>query len=153
MNNLNQRAMAMQGPTHIHGRGRGRGRGRHLQGRGRGRHRLIRPNPNTGLRQYPHYCWTHGGSNHSGYDCNHPAHGHRPEATFDFRMGGSNVRCFSTNTYHVPPNMYLPPTQQYQQYFRPPPNHTFGPPPNPYPPGTQIQPIPPPQDASSHENT
>ena len=40
-----------------------------------------------------HYCHTHGGCNHSSTDCNRRAPGHRSNATFANRMGGSNAFC------------------------------------------------------------
>ena len=39
------------------------------------------------------YCWTHGACAHSGKDCNTPKEGHKKEATFENRMGGSNYFC------------------------------------------------------------
>ena len=40
------------------------------------------------------YCWIHGACGHNGHECKHRANGHKPEATFQNRMGGStkNVR-------------------------------------------------------------
>ena len=40
-----------------------------------------------------HYCWTHGLCNHNGNECRGPADGHKPEATFENRMGGNNRNC------------------------------------------------------------
>ena len=39
------------------------------------------------------YCWTHGGSNHSAADCSRQAEGHKMDATFTSRKGGSNDFC------------------------------------------------------------
>jgi hypothetical protein len=39
------------------------------------------------------YCWTHGGSNHSSADCSRQAEGHKTDATFTARRGGSNAFC------------------------------------------------------------
>ena len=39
------------------------------------------------------YCWTHGGCGHLGSGCKSKAPGHKDEATFDNRMGGSNAYC------------------------------------------------------------
>lgn len=34
------------------------------------------------------FCWSHGATYHNGYQCNHPSQGHKPEATFENKMGG-----------------------------------------------------------------
>eukprot|EP00957_Ditylum_brightwellii_P192302 14639221-Ditylum_brightwellii.AAC.1 len=39
------------------------------------------------------YCWMHGGCNHFGAACRTPAQGHRPDATFQNKMGGSTNNC------------------------------------------------------------
>ena len=39
------------------------------------------------------YCWTHGGCNHTSKDCKRRAPGHKIDATFDNRMGGSCAYC------------------------------------------------------------
>ena len=39
------------------------------------------------------YCWTHGGCNHSSADCSRQAEGHKADATFTARKGGSNAFC------------------------------------------------------------
>ena len=39
------------------------------------------------------YCWTHGGCNHYGPDCESKAEGHKDEATFQNKMGGSTKNC------------------------------------------------------------
>ena len=66
------------------GRGNGRGNG---QGRGRGRGNFRQ------RRNISRYCWTHGACNHTGYNCENPAVGHRPEATFENKLGGSTYYC------------------------------------------------------------
>ena len=41
-----------------------------------------------------HYCWTHGcraAKDHTSVTCKTPAEGHKTTATYDNRMGGSNV--------------------------------------------------------------
>ena len=40
-------------------------------------------------KQPRQYCWTHGKCAHNGTQCQKPAVGHRPEATFENTMGGS----------------------------------------------------------------
>ena len=40
------------------------------------------------------YCWTHGACAHTGAECNHPAEGHKKEASFQDMMGGSTKDCF-----------------------------------------------------------
>ena len=39
------------------------------------------------------YCWTHGGCNHLSKDCKRRARGHKTEATFENRLGGSAAYC------------------------------------------------------------
>ena len=39
------------------------------------------------------YCWTHGGCNHFGSTCETKAQGHKDEATFQNKMGGSTKNC------------------------------------------------------------
>ena len=39
------------------------------------------------------YCWTHGGCGHESQTCEAKATGHKDEATFSNRMGGSNTYC------------------------------------------------------------
>ena len=43
------------------------------------------------------YCHTHGGCNHYSSECNRRAPGHKTNATFTDRMGGSNAFCTSAN--------------------------------------------------------
>ena len=39
------------------------------------------------------YCWTHGAWNHDSKDCFKPKEGHKKEATFENKMGGSTKKC------------------------------------------------------------
>ena len=41
------------------------------------------------------YCWTHGAWNHDSKDCGTPAAGHKNDATFTNKMGGSKAFCDS----------------------------------------------------------
>jgi len=77
------------------GRGRGRARGR---GRGRGRQggRFPLGNGPPRVRTFNKYCWTHGGCAHTGTDCLYQVPGHKTEATFEDKMGGSTLNCPST---------------------------------------------------------
>ena len=49
-------------------------------------------NPRT-QQPYKRYCWTHGCGNHWSDKCRNPKPGHKAEATFRNRMGGSNKGC------------------------------------------------------------
>ena len=49
-------------------------------------------NPKTG-KPWRRYCHTHGCCNHWGRHCKDKAPGHKDEATFRNRMGGSNFNC------------------------------------------------------------
>jgi hypothetical protein len=54
--------------------------------------------PNTRQRRTPNhscYCWTHGACAHEGRHCNRKADGHKDEATFADKMGGSTCHCNS----------------------------------------------------------
>ena len=42
------------------------------------------------------YCWTHGAWGHISKDCKRKTTGHKDEATFANRMGGSNFYCTGT---------------------------------------------------------
>jgi hypothetical protein len=44
-------------------------------------------------RNVSKYCWTHGACAHDGTECNQPAAGHKPNATFANKMGGSIRYC------------------------------------------------------------
>ena len=50
-------------------------------------------NPNFTRRKTDEYCWTHGGCAHSSNQCTGKAPGHKKEATFDNKMGGSKAFC------------------------------------------------------------
>ena len=39
------------------------------------------------------YCWTHGGCAHNSAECKAKATGHKDEATFENKMGGSKAFC------------------------------------------------------------
>ena len=39
------------------------------------------------------YCWTHGGCAHESANCNAKAPGHKDNATFENKMGGSKAFC------------------------------------------------------------
>ena len=39
------------------------------------------------------YCWTHGGCGHKSTDCKNPGTGHKREATFTNKKGGSTEYC------------------------------------------------------------
>ena len=62
------------------GGGRGRGGRGNPQGRGRKRNTKF-------------YCWTHGACAHTSKFCNYPAEGHKIEATFANKLGGSTRYC------------------------------------------------------------
>ena len=49
-------------------------------------------NPKTG-KPWRRYCWTHGCCTHWGRTCPQKASGHKDDATFRNRMGGSNENC------------------------------------------------------------
>ena len=49
-------------------------------------------NPRTG-KKWKRYCWSCGCCPHSGRFCKNKLPGHRDEATFNNRMGGSNKFC------------------------------------------------------------
>ena len=52
------------------------------------------PNDRKRIRRIlDHYCWTHGAGNHKSCDCRNKKEGHKDNATFDNRMGGSNAYC------------------------------------------------------------
>ena len=51
-----------------------------------GRH--LRPRRNVS-----HYCWTHGACAHFSQDCNFKAPGHKVDAMFTNKMGGSTYYC------------------------------------------------------------
>ena len=75
------------------GRSGGYGRGR---GNGRGGGPLRYP------RRYNLYCWLHGGCGHLGGRCRDKKDGHRDEATFENKMGGSTLNCPPGNVAPAP---------------------------------------------------
>ena len=60
-----------------------------------GRQHARKPPENVTFnrKQTNKYCWTHGGCNHTSSECNARANGHKENATFDDRKGGSNAFC------------------------------------------------------------
>ena len=53
---------------------------------------IPRTNPRTG-QPYKRYCWSHGCCGHWGRHCRNKKEGHRDDATFRNRKGGSNKGC------------------------------------------------------------
>ena len=56
------------------------------------------PAPKTTKRRYTRkdtskYCWSHGACGHPGCECKNKKPGHKDEATFDNKMGGSTFLC------------------------------------------------------------
>ena len=70
-----------------HGTPFGGGRGR---GQGRG-------TPFSNPRRYHKYCWTHGACAHDSPQCKSKKTGHKDEATFQNKMGGSTANCNQRN--------------------------------------------------------
>ena len=63
----------------------------------RGRNNRRTPdNASFNRRVRDKYCHTHGACNHVSRDCTRKAPGHRDEATFENRLGGSNAFCTPT---------------------------------------------------------
>ena len=52
-------------------------------------------NPRTG-KPFKRYCWTHGCCTHSSKNCQNKAPGHKDNATFKNRQGGSNKNCLGS---------------------------------------------------------
>ena len=50
-------------------------------------------NPTFARRTTDQYCWTHGGCAHNGALCTAKAPGHKNDATFENKMGGSKGFC------------------------------------------------------------
>ena len=44
-------------------------------------------------RVVDYYCWTHGAGNHKSGDCRNKKDGHKDNANFGNRMGGSDAYC------------------------------------------------------------
>ncbi len=84
------------------GAGRGGQFGRGRGGRGGYDQRLRYP------RRYNMYCWSHGGCGHLGGRCRDKKPGHKDNATFENKMGGSTNNCPPGNVAPVegwtPPN-------------------------------------------------
>ena len=51
--------------------------------------------PVTG-KPFKRYCWTHGCTTHWGKACVHKKRGHKDNATFKDRLGGSDLNCYPT---------------------------------------------------------
>ena len=49
------------------------------------------------------YCWTHGACGHKSGECRSAKPGHKWEATFDNKMGGSTKKCPPGNATPIPP--------------------------------------------------
>ena len=52
-----------------------------------------RNNRNRGRRTTSKYCWSHGACAHSSSECNAKKEGHRDDATFENKLGGSTAYC------------------------------------------------------------
>ena len=50
-------------------------------------------NPSFTRRQTDKYCWTHGGCAHGSNECTAKAQGHKTNASFANKMGGSKAFC------------------------------------------------------------
>ena len=56
--------------------------------------RTSTPNPTRRPRRNASkYCWTHGAYSHEGKDCKNKKDGHKDQATFVTKMGGSTYYC------------------------------------------------------------
>ena len=59
-----------------------------------GRKAKKTPNNPTFKRRFANkYCWKHGSCAHNSANCNDEAEGHKKEATFENKMGGSKDFC------------------------------------------------------------
>ena len=47
-------------------------------------------------KPFKRYCWTHGCTTHWGKNCSNKKRGHKDNATFKDRMGGSDLNCYPT---------------------------------------------------------
>ena len=56
-------------------------------------HRKTPDNARRARGDTTKYCWTHGACSHGSADCKMKAPGHKDEATFENRLGGSNAHC------------------------------------------------------------
>ena len=61
--------------------------------RGRRTPKKTLDNASFNHSQTDKYCWTHRGCGHLSSTCCAPAQGHKEDATFENRMGGSNAFC------------------------------------------------------------
>ena len=61
--------------------------------RGRRTPKKTPDNASFNRSQTDKYCWTHGACGHASSVCRAPASGHKQDATFENRMGGSNAFC------------------------------------------------------------
>ena len=55
------------------------------------RKRKTPDNASFNRRTTNKYCWTHGGCSHTSAECKAKANGHKDEATFENKMGGSKA--------------------------------------------------------------
>ena len=62
-------------------------------GKGQRQCKKTPDNPNFSRRTTDQYCWTHGGCAHPSDKCAAKAQGHKNNATFDNKMGGSKAFC------------------------------------------------------------
>ena len=73
--------------NHQDGRDRNRVQGQRNGGRGTGTPRF------RARRNINHYCWTHGACAHDGSQCTNTNTGHKRDATFEDKKGGSTYYC------------------------------------------------------------
>ena len=74
--------------------------GRHQNNQGdnwnsQGRNQNRQNQRGNNNRRFNKYCWTHGGSGHRGKGCMTKASGHKDDATFSNKMGGSTQNCWN----------------------------------------------------------
>ena len=74
--------------------------GRHQNNQGdiwnsQGRNQNNQNQRGNNNRRFNKYCWTHGGSGHRGKGCMTKASGHKDDATFSNKMGGSTQNCWN----------------------------------------------------------
>ena len=75
-------------------------RNTNTQGRGQGRYPYT-----PRWRQLNRYCWTHGVCTHTSERCKSGARGHKSEATFQNKMGGSTKGASDWNKWLCPNNV------------------------------------------------
>ena len=61
--------------------------------RNKGKKQKTPDNPSFTRRVTTSYCWTHGGCAHDSASCTARAQGHKDNATFDDKKGGSKAFC------------------------------------------------------------